>query len=73
MAPLKPADIFVIQSAIEQYKRKHPGKPTPSAEVALAWMMERRRGSLRKRSREDGLFSRVLDNVRFLFRPLTTP
>jgi hypothetical protein len=30
-------DILVIQNAIEEYSRKYPGRPVPSAEEALAW------------------------------------
>jgi hypothetical protein len=73
MAPLKPADIFVIQSAIAQYRRKYPRRPTPSAEVALAWLMERRQKKRRLRRPLAGagaMAARMLDNVRFLIRPL---
>jgi hypothetical protein len=42
MTQLRPFDILVIQTAIEEYKRKHPRRPTPSAEVALAWRLGRR-------------------------------
>jgi hypothetical protein len=38
---IQPSDIFLIQAAIEKYERKHPDSPTPSAEVALAWQMDR--------------------------------
>jgi hypothetical protein len=37
MTHLSPMDILVIQNAIEEYSRKHPGRPVPSAEEALAW------------------------------------
>jgi hypothetical protein len=30
-------DILVIQSSIEEYSRKYPRRPAPSAEEALAW------------------------------------
>jgi hypothetical protein len=30
-------DILVIQNAMEEYSRKYPERPTPSAEEALAW------------------------------------
>ena len=33
---LKPTDMLEIQSAIDEYERKPPRRPTPSAEVALA-------------------------------------
>lgn len=37
MTHLSPMDILVIQNAMEEYSRKHPGRPAPSAEEALAW------------------------------------
>ena len=37
MTHLSPMDILVIQSAIEEYSRKYPNRPAPSAEEALAW------------------------------------
>ncbi|MGB8539258.1 MAG: hypothetical protein WCD57_22735 [Acidobacteriaceae bacterium] len=37
MTHLSPMDILVIQNAIEEYSRKYPGRPTPSAEEALTW------------------------------------
>lgn len=37
MTHLSPMDILVIQNAIEEYSRKYPGRPAPSAEEALAW------------------------------------
>ena len=76
MTPLKPADIFVIQAAIENYKRKHPRQAAPSAEVALAWQIERRRKRTKARvqpkSAGAGLFLRLLENIRFLFKPLSS-
>ena len=75
MAPLRPADIFVIQSAIEQYMRKHPGQGTPSAEVALAWQIERHRGRKLKAPaiiQDVGFFSRVFENLRFLLKPVSS-
>jgi hypothetical protein len=42
MTQLKPFDILVIQTAIEEYERKYPRRPTPSAEEALAWRLRRR-------------------------------
>jgi hypothetical protein len=42
MTQLRPADIFVIQAAIEDYRRRYPDRPTPSAEVALAWRLDRK-------------------------------
>jgi hypothetical protein len=37
MTHLSPMDILVIQTAIEEYSRKYPDRPAPSAEEALAW------------------------------------
>jgi hypothetical protein len=37
MTYLSPMDILVIQNAMEEYSRKYPDRPTPSAEEALAW------------------------------------
>jgi hypothetical protein len=37
MTHLSPMDILVIQNAIEDYSRKYPDRPGPSAEEALAW------------------------------------
>jgi hypothetical protein len=37
MTHLSPMDILVIQNAIEEYSRKYPRRPAPSAEEALAW------------------------------------
>jgi hypothetical protein len=74
MAPLRPSDIFVIQAAMKEYKRKHPGQATPSAEVALAWLAGRRGRRIKRpqqpKPAEAGLFIRILNNVRFLFKPL---
>ena len=39
---LTPADMLSIQHAIDLYEKKFPHKPSPSAEVALAWLASRR-------------------------------
>src|SRR5450755_3530518 len=39
---LKPTDMLEIQSAIDEYERKFPRRPVPSAEVALAWRLGKR-------------------------------
>src|ERR1700688_3061001 len=39
---LKPTDMLEIQSAIDEYQRKFPRRPPPSAEVALAWRLGKR-------------------------------
>jgi hypothetical protein len=36
---LRPTDMLEIQSAIDEYERKFPGRAAPSAEVALAWRL----------------------------------
>jgi hypothetical protein len=76
MTPLKPADIFVIQAAIEQYQRKHPDSETPSAEVALAWYMSKlskhKKAIVTEAASEGGLLTRIFENVRFLFKPLSS-
>jgi hypothetical protein len=43
MSQLRPFDILVIQTTIEEYKRRYPHRETPSAEVALAWRLGRRK------------------------------
>ena len=40
MPQLSPLDILVIQNAIEEYRRRYPERPTPSAEEALAWRLD---------------------------------
>jgi hypothetical protein len=57
---LGPVDIFVIQRAIEDYERKYPRRPTPTAEEALAWQLGRQGGRNQRRQTESkiepGLF-----------------
>src|SRR5271154_2180758 len=36
---LRPTDMLEIQSAIDEYERKFPGRPARSAELALAWRL----------------------------------
>jgi hypothetical protein len=51
---LKPTDMLEIQSAIDEYERKFPGRPAPSAEVALAWRLGKREAAKRfKKSEEE--------------------
>jgi hypothetical protein len=52
MAQLRPFDVFEIQTAIDDYERRHPRFATPSAEVALAWRLGWRG---RERAREQKL------------------
>jgi hypothetical protein len=42
MMTLKPTDMMEIQTAIDEYERRFPRRPAPSAEVALAWRLGRR-------------------------------
>jgi hypothetical protein len=44
---LKPTDMLEIQSAIDEYERKFPGRAAPSAEVALAWRLGTREAAKR--------------------------
>ena|ERR1700761_973932 len=39
---LKPSDMLMIQTAIDDYQRKYPRKPAPSAKTALHWRLGRR-------------------------------
>jgi hypothetical protein len=45
---LKPTDMLEIQSAIDQYERKFPRRPAPSAEVALAWRLGKKEWAKRQ-------------------------
>jgi hypothetical protein len=44
---LRPTDMLEIQTAIDEYERKYPGRPAPSAEVALAWRLGKREAKKR--------------------------
>ena len=44
---LRPTDMLQIQSAIDDYERKFPRRPAPSAEVALAWRLGKREAKRR--------------------------
>ncbi len=50
---LKPTDMLEIQSAIDEYERKFPGRRAPSAEVALAWRLGKREAARILGSREE--------------------
>jgi hypothetical protein len=51
MTHLSPMDILVIQNAMEEYSRKYPDRPTPSAEEALAWQFgDRGRGKKQRQT-----------------------
>jgi hypothetical protein len=48
---LNSTDILNIQSAIDRYEQRFPGKPSPSAEDALAWQTDKRRSLPRSNTR----------------------
>ena len=48
---LKPTDMLEIQSAIDEYERKFPRRPAPSAEVALAWRLGKKEWARRQAAR----------------------
>ena len=45
---LNPTDMLEIQSAIDEYERKFPRRPAPSAEVALAWRLGKKEWARRQ-------------------------
>lgn len=49
---LKPTDMLEIQSAIDQYERKFPRRPAPSAEVALAWRLGKKEFARRQAAQQ---------------------
>ena len=51
---LRPTDMLEIQSAIDEYERKFPRRPAPSAEVALAWRLGKRVAARMFARAEDG-------------------
>jgi hypothetical protein len=50
---LRPTDMLEIQSAIDEYERKFPRRPAPSAEVALAWRLGKREYARRVKANPD--------------------
>jgi hypothetical protein len=50
---LKPTDMLEIQSAIDQYERKFPRRPAPSAEVALAWRLGKKEWARRQAAQQE--------------------
>jgi hypothetical protein len=67
MTHLSPMDILVIQSAIEEYSRKYPDRPIPSAEEALAWKFgDSGRGKKRRQTSatEEGASVRLFEILR---------
>ena len=51
---LKPTDMLEIQSAIDEYERKFPRRPAPSAEVALAWRLGKKEWAKRQAAKSAG-------------------
>jgi hypothetical protein len=49
---LKPTDMLEIQSAIDEYERKFPRRPAPSAEVALAWRLGKKEWARRQAAQQ---------------------
>jgi|ERR1700722_4132853 hypothetical protein len=39
---LNPTDMLLIQTAIDEYERRFPRRPAPSAKVALSWRLGKR-------------------------------
>ena len=39
---LRPTDMLRIQSAIDEYEKKYPRRPAPTAEQALTWRLGKR-------------------------------
>jgi hypothetical protein len=66
MAQLTPFDILIIQTAIEEYKRKFPKRPAPSAEEALAWRAGHKIRRPSQATGEQGWHS-IADNFRKWF------
>ncbi len=50
---LKPTDMLEIQSAIDEYEKKFPRRPAPTAEEALAWRLGKREAAKRFRSNDE--------------------
>jgi hypothetical protein len=51
---LRPTDMLEIQTAIDEYERKFPRRPAPSAEVALAWRLGKREWARRQAAQRAG-------------------
>ena len=58
---LKHTDMLQIQSAIDEYERKYPRRPVPTAEEALAWRLGKR-ASRKLVWRNDPRLGSVLEN-----------
>lgn len=51
---LRPTDMLEIQTAIDEYERKFPRRPAPTAEVALAWRLGKREWARRQAAKRAG-------------------
>jgi hypothetical protein len=69
MPYLSPMDILVIQNAIEEYTRKHPGSPAPSAAEALAWQFEEHGKGKKQRATEERTRVRLFESLRGWWMP----
>lgn len=49
---LRPSDMLEIQSAIDEYEKRFPGRAAPSAEVALAWRLGKPGAAKRQKTSE---------------------
>jgi len=50
---LRPTDMLEIQSAIDEYEKKYPRRPEPTAEEALAWRLGKREAAKRFRALDE--------------------
>jgi hypothetical protein len=74
MAQLTPFDILIIQTAIEDYKRKYRKRPVPSAEEALAWRAGHKMPVQSQTTPEPGRLHSIAGNFRKWFvrdKPVT--
>ena len=62
---LKPTDMLEIQSAIDEYERKFPRRPDPSAEVALAWRLGKRETARRLKPLTDPVVTSAAEKKGF--------
>ena len=50
---LRPTDMLEIQTAIDEYERRFPRRPAPTAEVALAWRLGKREWARRQAAQQE--------------------
>ena len=51
---LRPTDMLEIQTAIDEYERRFPRRPAPTAEEALAWRLGKREWARRQAAERAG-------------------